>query len=61
MLDSILKGVAGQVGGLLWDCAESDQAAADGDDDSGDDPPGLRHDDDVRVIEMLKRLSKHLV
>jgi hypothetical protein len=26
VLDSILKGVAGQVGGLLWDDAESDPA-----------------------------------
>jgi hypothetical protein len=36
VLDSILKGVAGQVGGLLWDDPESDPAdggdRADGDD-----------------------------
>ena len=34
-LDSILKGVAGQVGGLLWDAPESDPAAADDDDGEG--------------------------
>jgi hypothetical protein len=34
-LDSILKGVAGQVGGLLWDDLESDPAAVD--DEDGDD------------------------
>jgi integrase len=35
VLDSILKGVAGQVGGLLWDAPESDPAAADDDDGEG--------------------------
>jgi hypothetical protein len=35
VLDSILKGVAGQVGGLLWDTPESDPAAADDDDGEG--------------------------
>jgi hypothetical protein len=35
VLDSILKGVAGQVGGLLWDAPESDQAAADDDEGEG--------------------------
>jgi hypothetical protein len=34
-LDSILKGVAGQVGGLLWDAPESDPAGADDDDGEG--------------------------
>jgi hypothetical protein len=38
-LDSILKGVAGQVGGLLWDATESDGAAAD--DDDGEGTPGV--------------------
>ena len=33
VLDSILKGVAGQVGGLLWDDPESDPAADDDDDE----------------------------
>ena len=32
VLDSILKGVAGQVGGLLWDDPESDPADDDGED-----------------------------
>jgi hypothetical protein len=35
VFDSILKGVAGQVGGLLWDVPESDPSAAD-DQDDGD-------------------------
>jgi hypothetical protein len=35
VLDSILKGVAGQVGGLLWDDPESHPAAAN--DEDGDD------------------------
>ena len=35
VLDSILKGVAGQVGGLLWDAPESAPAAADDHDDEG--------------------------
>jgi hypothetical protein len=34
VLDSILKGVAGQVGGLLWDNPASDPAD-DGEDDDG--------------------------
>jgi integrase len=36
VLDSILKGVAGQVGGLLWDAPESDPAASNDEDDSDD-------------------------
>jgi hypothetical protein len=36
VLDSILKGVAGQVGGLLWDDPESDPAD-DANQDEGDD------------------------
>ena len=38
-LDSILKGVAGQVGGLLWYASESAPAAAD--DDDGEGTPGV--------------------
>jgi hypothetical protein len=34
VLDSILKGVAGQVGGLLWDDSASASAADDEDDDT---------------------------
>ncbi len=41
VLDSILKGVAGQVGGLLWDAPESDPAAADDEDDDGDGTAGV--------------------
>jgi len=38
VLDSILKGVAGQVGGLLWDDPESDPATAnDEDEDDSND------------------------
>ena len=38
VLDSILKGVAGQVGGLLWDDPESDLATAnDEDEDDSND------------------------
>ena len=37
-LDSILKGVAGQVGGLLWDVPERDSAA---DDDDGEGTGGV--------------------
>jgi hypothetical protein len=40
VLDSILKGVAGQVGGLLWDAPEGDAAADDDDDDDDDDDEG---------------------
>jgi hypothetical protein len=36
VLDSILKGVAGQVGGLLWDDRDSDPAD-DGEDEDGED------------------------
>lgn len=36
VLDSILKGVAGQVGGLLWDNPESDPAHDADEDDDGD-------------------------
>jgi len=35
VLDSILKGVAGQVGGLLWDTSQSDPAAPDDDGSEG--------------------------
>ncbi len=35
VLDSILKGVAGQVGGLLWDDPESDSADDGDQDDDG--------------------------
>ncbi len=35
LLDSILMGVAGQVGGLLWDDPEGDPATAN-DEDQGD-------------------------
>jgi hypothetical protein len=38
VLDSILKGVAGQVGGLLWDTPKS---APDGGGDNDDDAAGL--------------------
>ena len=38
-LDSILKGMAGQVGGLLWDAPERAPAAAD--DDDGDGTAGV--------------------
>ena len=38
VLDSTLKGVAGQVGGLLWDAPESDPAA---DDDDGEGTAGV--------------------
>jgi hypothetical protein len=37
VLDSILKGVAGQVGGLLWDDPESDPATANHEDEDEDD------------------------
>ena len=37
VLDSILKGVAGQVGGLLWDDPESEQADEEHQDDDSDD------------------------
>ena len=40
VLDSILKGVAGQVGGLLWDDAESDPANDANRDDDGVGSPG---------------------
>lgn len=40
MLDSILKGVAGQVGGLLWDDPESNPAA-DNDEDGDDGTAGV--------------------
>jgi integrase len=40
VLDSILKGVAGQVGGLLWDEPERDPAADDDEDDGGDGTAG---------------------
>ena len=43
VLDSILEGVAGQVGGLLWDDAESNPADdADRDDDGDDGAAGVR-------------------
>ena len=35
VLDSILKGVAGQVGGLLWDDPESAPVADDDEDGNG--------------------------
>jgi integrase len=38
VLDSILKGVAGQVGELLWDAPESDSAP---DDDDGEGTAGV--------------------
>jgi integrase len=37
VLDSILKGVAGQVGGLLWDDPESDPTDDEDQEDDGDD------------------------
>jgi hypothetical protein len=40
-LDSILKGVAGQVGGLLWDGPESDPTAADDEDDGDNGTAGV--------------------
>ena len=35
VLDSILKGVAGQVGGLLWDDPEGGSTVVDDEDDDG--------------------------
>jgi len=37
VLDSIRKGVADQVGGLLWDAPEPGRSAADGQDNVGDE------------------------
>ena len=41
VLDSILMGVAGQVGGLLWDDPENDPAAADDEDDGDNGTAGV--------------------
>jgi hypothetical protein len=39
VLDTIHKGVADQVGGLLWDTPKPDPAADDGQDGGGSDGP----------------------